>query len=511
MKKTSFLILALLIGVFFASPVFHSEAAIDGHLRITSPNGGENYTEGDTVTITWDASSNIDKVYIGYSTGPGSLNWIKTNVPNTGSYTWKVDVGNTTRTQFLVDITGYETGKGSLTDKSDGYFTVNQSGGTPAPAPTPTPTPTPTPIPAAPTITFSADQSSVAFGGATTLRWSSTNTNSCQASDAWAGAKSTNGSQSTGSLTANRSFTLTCSGPGGSISHTLYVSVAAQTSAPTGGKGSTTAAPVSPTAASTPLTVSHVTIASFFYWEGSRTTVLSDIDDPTRVEEFTLDVFGAGYVMWAETIDISSQEALAALDNVEEYVTITSWFFYIEWEFWAIWEVPVEVTLHNPEVVAEPVIYKDGNPADVGEVKVVPNEKGGSDIKFTATGGGKYEVKHAITLDEQNPKVSSRNETYTLSGYVSDPTAQVTVTVNGEALSEKITPDPKTGRFERAITLIFGNNSIALAAESPNGAIDPVTLNVSHTEGRNPWLYILGAIILLLGIAYGWFRMRKNV
>ena len=117
--------------------------AIDGHLRVTSPNGGENLKEGQSYTITWDASSNIDKIMLGWSSGPGSLNWIATSIPNTGSYTWNVNVGNTTNTQFLIDITGYETGKGSLSDKSDGYFTVEQKEDYPAKPPTPAPTPRP--------------------------------------------------------------------------------------------------------------------------------------------------------------------------------------------------------------------------------------------------------------------------------------------------------------------------------------------------------------------------------
>lgn len=105
-----------------------THAAISGHLDITSPNGGETYTEGDVVNITWDASDNIDKLSLGYSRGEGNLNWIETSVPNTGSYSWTVDVGNTSNTQFVIDITGYETGEGSLSDRSDNYFTVFQEG-----------------------------------------------------------------------------------------------------------------------------------------------------------------------------------------------------------------------------------------------------------------------------------------------------------------------------------------------------------------------------------------------
>jgi hypothetical protein len=125
--------------------------AIDGHLRVTYPNGGESFEVGDTITIRWDASDNIDKIMLGYSFGPGSLNWIATSIPNTGSYTWKVGIGNTTNTKIKIDVTGYETGKGSLSDQSDGFFTVSKDEvATPTPRPTNTPIPTsiPTSTPA---------------------------------------------------------------------------------------------------------------------------------------------------------------------------------------------------------------------------------------------------------------------------------------------------------------------------------------------------------------------------
>ncbi|OGK62066.1 hypothetical protein A2334_04345 [Candidatus Roizmanbacteria bacterium RIFOXYB2_FULL_38_10] len=97
--------------------------AIDGFIRITSPSGGETLQVGNTYTIRWESSSNIDKVNIGYKSCPSCLDWVVFTTPNTGSYDWNVNIGNTTQTQFTLQITGYETGKGSLTSSS-GTFTV---------------------------------------------------------------------------------------------------------------------------------------------------------------------------------------------------------------------------------------------------------------------------------------------------------------------------------------------------------------------------------------------------
>ena len=172
-RIVSVLGLVLANCILFLYPITHVQA-IDGYIRFTNPTGGETLTVGQSYTIRWESSSNIDKVNIGYKSCPSCLDWVVFTTPNSGSYTWNVNVGNTTNTQFYLQITGYETGKGSLTSNS-GTFTVNggntsNAGSTshttpspgpasssnstrslpflrPTPRPTPMPTPTPTPIP----------------------------------------------------------------------------------------------------------------------------------------------------------------------------------------------------------------------------------------------------------------------------------------------------------------------------------------------------------------------------
>ncbi len=113
-------------------------------IKVTSPNGGETLYVGDTHRITWTSSPEIDKVYVGYSFGPGSLNDIPNavGIPNTGFYDWKVGIGNTTNTQVKIDVSGYQTGIGAADDQSDNFFTVLSK-----PTSTPTPTNIPTAIP----------------------------------------------------------------------------------------------------------------------------------------------------------------------------------------------------------------------------------------------------------------------------------------------------------------------------------------------------------------------------
>jgi hypothetical protein len=66
-----------------------------------------------------------------------------------------------------------------------------------------------------PTASLLTSTGAVPSGGSATLTWSSTNATSCTASNAWSGTLAPSGTQSTGPLTKNSTFVLTCSGPGG--------------------------------------------------------------------------------------------------------------------------------------------------------------------------------------------------------------------------------------------------------------------------------------------------------
>ncbi|MDP2930518.1 MAG: hypothetical protein Q8N56_02850, partial [bacterium] len=86
-----------------------------------------------------------------------------------------------------------------------------------------------------PTVDIKANGSdgpvSIAYNQAATLTWASTNATSCVASGDWSGAKSVSGSESTGNLTSNKSYTITCTGTGGTANDSVTVNV--QTAPPT--------------------------------------------------------------------------------------------------------------------------------------------------------------------------------------------------------------------------------------------------------------------------------------
>ncbi|MFK8030998.1 MAG: choice-of-anchor U domain-containing protein [Gammaproteobacteria bacterium] len=80
--------------------------------------------------------------------------------------------------------------------------------------------------PEPPELTFTATPSSVGFNGSTTLFWSAQNASSCTASGDWSGTRGTTGSVTIGGLQSDASFSLLCTGPGGTVGRVAAVSVA---------------------------------------------------------------------------------------------------------------------------------------------------------------------------------------------------------------------------------------------------------------------------------------------
>lgn len=79
--------------------------------------------------------------------------------------------------------------------------------------------------PAQPTITLTASPSSLLPGESSTLTWTSTSATECTASQGWTGDRSTSGSEQVGPLATTTSFTLECTGSGGSATQTVLVAV----------------------------------------------------------------------------------------------------------------------------------------------------------------------------------------------------------------------------------------------------------------------------------------------
>lgn len=77
-----------------------------------------------------------------------------------------------------------------------------------------------------PTLTFTANPDTVTVGSSFALNWSTTNATACSASGSWSDGKATSGTENFTALSAGtRTYTLTCTGDGGSISQSATVTV----------------------------------------------------------------------------------------------------------------------------------------------------------------------------------------------------------------------------------------------------------------------------------------------
>ncbi len=120
---------------------------------------------------------------------------------------------------------GSEASTPAATGTASYTLTCSGPGGSGSATATVTVTAAPPPS-AAPTVSLAATPTSLTIGAATTLSWSSTNAMACTASGDWSGVRNTSGSEaSTPAATGTASYTLTCTGPGGSADSTASVTV----------------------------------------------------------------------------------------------------------------------------------------------------------------------------------------------------------------------------------------------------------------------------------------------
>ena len=176
-------------------------------VSVTSPASGATVS-GTAVTVAATASDNVGVSRVEFfkdsdaapfatdSSSPYSVSWNSTTIPN-GGHSLKAkafDAAGNSTTSPAVPVT------------------VANGGG---------------PLP--PTVNIKANGSNgpieIAYNTAATLSWTSTNATSCTASGGWSGSKPKSGSASTGRLTSSKTFTLTCTGLGGSASDSVRVNV----------------------------------------------------------------------------------------------------------------------------------------------------------------------------------------------------------------------------------------------------------------------------------------------
>jgi hypothetical protein len=122
------------------------------------------------------------------------------------------------------------------------------------------------------------------------LQWSSSNATSCTASGGWSGTLATAGSKVTGALTATTTYTLSCTGAGGTTSQSVQVSV----TAPTTGSATVMWTPPTLNADGTPVT----TLSGYTVYYGTTQGSLSQSVTVTGASTSSYTVTGLASGTW---------------------------------------------------------------------------------------------------------------------------------------------------------------------------------------------------------------------
>ncbi len=210
----------------------------------TSTSGSKvvypNYTTTYTVTCTGNGGTGSDSamVYVTAIPNPDpvytpTVNLIAnpTSVQYNGNSTLTWTSTNANSCYATGGWTGTKTTNGSyslggLTTTKTYTITCSGNGGTASDSVSVYVTSMPDPDPVyAPTVNLTINDNSIPYNGNATLSWTSTNANYCTASNGWSGTKSTSGNETKYNLTSGKTYTLTCTGDGGSASKSVYVAV----------------------------------------------------------------------------------------------------------------------------------------------------------------------------------------------------------------------------------------------------------------------------------------------
>ena len=144
-----------------------------------------------------------------------------------------------------------------------------------------------------PTVTLTANPTTIMNGGSTTLTWSTTNATSCTASGGWSGTRATSGTETIAAITASRSYTLSCSGPGGTAAASANVAVAPRPTVTIMANPPTIASGGSTTL--TWSTTNATSCTASGSWTGARDTSGNEVRSGiTAASAFTLTCSGVG-------------------------------------------------------------------------------------------------------------------------------------------------------------------------------------------------------------------------
>jgi len=390
------------------------------------------------------------------------------------------------------------------------------------------------PTPPPPTADIKANGSdgpiTIAYNTAATISWTSSNATSCSVSPTgWSGTSS--GGVSTGNLTSSKTYTLTCSGTGGTKTDSVQVSVSnfkkveichwtvagkyeviiVAEQAALNGHLAHPGDIIPATEGCKPPTIKEVVLPNVLTRKNSSTTNLSKIADPSKVENFTLDTL-VNTIKFKEPVDLSSTEILNKLNFLDLYLKADKLgLISLDSKALLVLNKKATLTMKKLPFLKTPRVLVDGKE----DKKVVSN------IKFSE-GVLSFDISHfstitaapTVAINEPKANFKTSDTKITLKGSVSDPTATVSAKLNSKDLgSLKVATE--SGNFTKQIDIAKGLNKISVFAIAGNGATASATVSGTLIEKAGLSLALLLIILLILATSFGaaYFavkRLKKN-
>lgn len=289
------------------TPTFTYPAA--GHtsngatVAFSSSSNGDARWQPDAVTVeagatytysAWYKSNVASEIDIEYRNASNAVSygWVA-DVPSSANV-WKQVTGSFTVPSGIVKASVFQiiSGAGNLTIDD---VSLTKNGTTPPP---------PGPV----TASLSASPGSISSGQSATLSWSSTNATSCSASNGWTGSKALSGTEVV-SPTVTTTYTINCTGSGGSAQGQVVVTVSATPPPPSTPTLTLSASPTSinPGQSSTlSWNATNVTSCSASNgWTGTKALSGTQVVSPTATTTYTLACTGSnGNVTKNATVNV---------------------------------------------------------------------------------------------------------------------------------------------------------------------------------------------------------------
>lgn len=210
------------------------------------------------------------------------------------------------------------------------------------------------------------------------------------------------------------------------------------------------------------ISITSVFLAAFFYFEGSETTNLKDIEDPKHVNDFTLDTKYGWTLEYEEEIDFTDKKKIQAIENVDKLITFDYWFIWFKVEWWVYFDVPVTLTYKNESLTEFAPNFKTYDTKSEAPVKLLEQDEG--ELKLQVTDAVKIDIVPRLEITE-GENIRCSGDSYTISVRSSHKDLEYELKVNGQTSEYQPKDfDNATGSFNVEITdLVEGANFVQLS------------------------------------------------